>query len=71
MNTPNANPKATQFSEELNALLNKYQYSLVPELQYNKTGIVAVLGIRDTLPPKEVAPELPPKSAKVMKKGKK
>lgn len=45
-------PKAKQFSEELNVLCAKYQYSLVPKIQSTENGIIPWLAIVEVLPPK-------------------
>lgn len=52
MKNQTANPKAKQFSEELQTLLAKYQYRLIPELDITKNGLVPVISIVDVLPPK-------------------
>ena len=43
---PSVNPKMTQFLQELNALCDRYQYSLVPKAN-------AFLRVVDQIPPKE------------------
>jgi len=45
-------PKAQQFTEEFNTLLEKYQYTLDAEIQVTTKGIMPVIIIRDVLPPK-------------------
>jgi len=49
------NQKAAQFTEELNNLLAKYQYKLVPQLEFTKSGIVPSMALADVIPPKEPA----------------
>jgi len=73
MSTPTVNPKSAQFKEEMSALLKKYQYQMIPELQITQTGIVPILAVRDVVPPKDV-PENPPVGSgkpEPKKKGKK
>lgn len=50
--TQNTSPKAIQFTEELNALLAKYQYKLNPKIQYTDTGITPVFSLDDDIPAK-------------------
>jgi len=52
MNTKLQSPKAKQFSEELTALLSKYQYRLLPKLQVTEDGMLPTIAIVDVLPPK-------------------
>jgi len=54
MNTQNqsSNPKAQQFQEELNGLLKRYQYTLIPEIVVTKNGILPQIMIRDIVPAK-------------------
>lgn len=50
-------PKANQFTEELNALLEKYQFVLIPQLQVTVDGIVPTIALNDMVSPKkEVQP---------------
>lgn len=56
MKENNTSPKAKQFSEELNELLAKYQYSLVPKVQYTENGIIPWMAIVEVIPPKTVTP---------------
>jgi len=53
------NPKAQQFTEELNSLLEKYQYTFTAELDVTVKGVVPILCIRDIIPAKEekITPE--------------
>lgn len=45
-------PKAQQFTQELQALLNKYQYLLDAEIQVTTKGVLPIIVIKDVLPPK-------------------
>lgn len=46
-------PKLKQFQEELNSLLERYQYVLRPEVSYRPAGIVAILTVADRVPDKK------------------
>lgn len=59
--------KSKQFIEELNSLLGKYQYTLVPQLKTTPAGIIPVLTICDVLPPKEPVVPIQPIPAPVKK----
>jgi len=56
MNTKSQSPKTKQFSEELTALLAKYQYRLLPKLQVTEDGMLPTITIVDVLPPKGIVP---------------
>jgi len=45
--------KAEQFQEELQELLNRYQYKLAPFLEYKKDGIYPRLGLVEIVPEKK------------------
>lgn len=45
--------KLSQFNEELNELLKKYQYTLLPKIRVAEDGIVPWVAIHDVIPPKE------------------
>jgi hypothetical protein len=47
-----SNPKAEQFTEEMNELCAKYQYKLVPKVSYTENGITPRIDIIDMIPPK-------------------
>lgn len=66
--TPKVTPKAKQFNEELNELLGKYQYTLVPELQTTVGGIKPIISIKDVLPPKEKPVSVPTKAKRKLSK---
>jgi len=50
MNTKIQSPKAKQFNEEMNILLDKYQYRLLPKLQVTEDGMIPIISIIDVLP---------------------
>lgn len=52
--TLNTSPKAKQFQEELQSLLDKYQYKLNPQLSFTKQGIIPVFSLEDVLPEKGI-----------------
>lgn len=62
---PVVTTKLTQFTEELNLLLSKYQYSLVPQLKTTPSGIIPLLTICDVVPPKTIPVD---KKVKMLKK---
>ena len=49
---PEENPKLKQFTEELNTLLDKYQYQMTSQLSFTKNCIIPVLSVLDKVPPK-------------------
>lgn len=49
---PQDNPKLKQFVEELNALQDRYLYTLTPVLSVTPQGIVPGIKITDKIPPK-------------------
>ena len=49
-------PKLQQFIEELNALQDKYQFSINPVLQISPNGVVPGIKIVDKIPPKDPVP---------------
>jgi uncharacterized FlaG/YvyC family protein len=51
-NKKDISPKLQQFTDELNALLAKYQYKLEPEISVTSKGISPVISIKEVLPPK-------------------
>lgn len=51
-NTSN-DPKLSQFLEELNELLERYQYNVVAQLSVTPKGIVPTLSIANRIPPKK------------------
>ena len=62
--TQKPDPKLSQFTEELNELLARYQYRLQPSLSVTTSGIVPTVSIANAVPPKT----LPKKSIKKVKK---
>ena len=55
-----ANPKAKQFTEELNELLAKYQYQLDPQITVTTKGVVPIVVLKEVVPPKgKIAVEVP------------
>lgn len=59
--TDQTNPKLLQFTEELNSLLQKYQYRLVPQIQSSASGIIPFLSVKDIIPPKDIPTPIPTK----------
>lgn len=59
-------PKLSQFTEELNELLDRYQYQLKPQLTINSNGILPAVSIVNKIPPRK-----PVKKASKPKKRKK
>lgn len=55
--------KLSQFEEELNELLGRYQYKLLPYLDIKAGGITPLVRVVDAIPPKKVT-----KKKKVKKK---
>ena len=45
-------PKSKQFHEELQSLLDKYQYTLIAKIKTNENGIIPWIAISEVLPPK-------------------
>lgn len=67
--TAEVNPKLTQCLEELNELLERYQYVLVPRLKITNAGIEPTYALIDKVPPKSPKKKATKKRKKV-KKGK-
>lgn len=66
---PTKNPKAQQFTEELNSLCSKYQYKLVPKITVTENGLVPRIDIVDVIPvPNQSIKKVIKKPAKKRKK---
>ena len=48
----NSDPKLSQFIEEVNALSEKYQYQLKPQLQITGDGVIPTITVVNEVPPK-------------------
>jgi len=48
----NNDPKLSQFTEELNELLEKYQYQLKPQLHITTDGVTPMISAVNKFPPK-------------------
>ena len=51
-NQTSITPKTKQFQNELDELLKKYQYQLVPKIKSTDNGILPWIAIFDVVPPK-------------------
>lgn len=61
--SPQISPKLNKFQKELTELQDRYQYNLVPHLNYTNSGIVPVLRVVERIPPDK------PVKTPVKKKG--
>lgn len=54
------NPKMDAFVKELNELLDRYQYQIVPIVEYTKRGVLPTVSIVDVLPKPKTTEETKP-----------
>jgi hypothetical protein len=67
---PEENKKLEQFLEELNDLLDNYQYEIKASLQFSALGIIPRWGVADKVPPKRKPKKPRKKPIKSVKKKK-